>query len=207
MNPFDKLPGAGRNMHLWLPGYRQASRRQHPPPARVWLTIADHYEPCWGKPPDQTARERVGIWRKMWPEIAARHQDSLGHPPRYTFFYPQEEYQPYLLAPLAEMKAAGIADVEVHIHHDGEGQQIFLDRMGGFTETLFRDHGLLRKRDGKIAFSFIHGNWALDNSRPDGRWCGLNNEITLLRDLGCYADYTLPSAPNPTQTSIVNTIY
>ena len=33
-------------------------------------------------------------------------------------------------------------------------------------------------------------------SLPDGRWCGLNNELILLRDLGCYADFTLPSAPS-----------
>jgi hypothetical protein len=56
-------------------------------------------------------------------------------------------------------------------------------------------------------FGFIHGNWALDNSRPDGRKCGLNGEIALLRDLGCYADFTMPSLPSPTQGRIVNQIY
>jgi hypothetical protein len=105
------------------------------------------------------------------------------------------------------MTEAGIADVEVHLHHDGEGEQNFLDRLNRFKETLFERHGLLRKQAGKIVFGFIHGNWALDNSLPDGSWCGLNNEITLLRDLGCYADFTLPSAPSPAQTRMVNTIY
>jgi hypothetical protein len=47
----------------------------------------------------------------------------------------------------------------------------------------------------------------LDNSRPDGRWCGLNDEIRLLRDLGCYADFTMPSGDSPTQARLVNTIY
>jgi hypothetical protein len=56
-------------------------------------------------------------------------------------------------------------------------------------------------------FGFIHGNWALDNVRPDGRWCGLNNELTLLRDLGCYADFTLPAVPDPSQAGPVNRIY
>jgi hypothetical protein len=79
--------------------------------------------------------------------------------------------------------------------------------MNGFIETLVNRHGLLRRHNGKIVFGFIHGNWALDNSRPDGRWCGLNNEITLLRDLGCYADFTMPSSNSPTQARIVNTIY
>jgi hypothetical protein len=125
----------------------------------------------------------------------------------YTFFYPQEEYRAELIEPLAEMSAEGIADVEVHLHHDGEGEQDFIDRITQFIEVLHGRHGLLRKENGRIRFGFIHGNWALDNSLPDGRGCGLNNELALLRDLGCYADFTLPSAPSPAQTRIVNTIY
>ena len=54
---------------------------------------------------------------------------------------------------------------------------------------------------------FIHGNWSLCNSRQDGRWCGVNNEIPVLQETGCYADFTLPSAPSDTQTRKVNSIY
>ena len=201
--------GLTRNAHLWFPGYVKARLRQResPPIKRVWLTFADHFEPLWNGADEETARRRVELWRKRWPEIAARHRDSAGRPPQYTFFYPQEKYRPDLLSMLAEMVESGIADVEVHIHHDGEGERDFVDRIRSFTETLHQRHGLLRKHDGKIAFGFIHGNWALDNSLPNGRWCGLNNEISLLRELGCYADFTLPSAPSPAQTRIVNTIY
>jgi hypothetical protein len=127
--------------------------------------------------------------------------------PRYTFFFPEEEYHPTLMEPLAEMVREGVADVEVHIHHDGEGRQNFVDRISTFCRTLDKEHGLLRKRNGKLTFGFIHGNWALDNSRPDGRLCGLSDEIRVLRDLGCYADFTMPSGDSPTQARLVNTIY
>jgi hypothetical protein len=173
----------------------------------LWLTIADHYEPYWQRPDDQTAAGRVAAWRNRWPRIAARHRDVLGRPARYTFFYAQEEYRPELLEPLAALTRDGVADVEVHIHHDGEGEADFLTRMTGFIRALRHDHGLLREREGQTTFGFIHGNWALDNARPDGRWCGLNNEITLLREMGCYADFTLPAAPDPCQTRRVNSIY
>lgn len=173
----------------------------------MWLTIADHWEPFWQKPSDEAAAARVALWQKHWPEIAKQHVDSIGRPPQYTFFYPQEEYRPQFLDVLAEMKRAGIADVDIHIHHDGEGQQNFVDRMSGFIEALSTRHGLLRTSNGRTVFGFIHGNWALANSRPDGRYCGLNNEITLLRDLGCYADFTMPSGNSPTQSRTVNTIY
>src|SRR5262249_2846115 len=63
------------------------------------------------------------------------------------------------------------------------------------------------RRTDQVAFGFVHGNWALDNSRPDGRWCGVNNELDILREVGCYADFTFPSAPSPTQPRKVNSIY
>ena len=44
-------------------------------------------------------------------------------------------------------------------------------------------------------------------SRPDGRWCGLLGEVAFLRDLGCYADFTMPSLPSATQSRLVNQIY
>jgi hypothetical protein len=201
-----KLP---RHAELWLPGYVR-TRLDHPAPprpSRVWLAIADHWEPYYGKPPEETARERVAVWAKYWPAIAARHADAAGKPPQYTFYYPEEEYRPAFLDSLAGLVRQGIGDVEVHIHHDGEGERNFLDRMSGFIEILRSRHGLLRQSGGKTVFGFIHGMWALDNSRPDGKYCGLNNEITLLRDLGCYGDFTMPSGNSPTQSRIVNTIY
>jgi hypothetical protein len=186
-----------RNAHLWFPGYFSSwMTRLATPPARVWLMIADHFEPFCSQADTSIAHRRTAMWSRKWPAIASRHRDSVENHPRYTFFYPEEEYCPEVLDSLAEMAEAGIADVEVHLHHDGEGEQNFLDRINSFKKNLFERHGLLRKQAGKIVFGFIHGNWALDNSLPDGRWCGLNNEITLLRDLGCYADFTLPSAPS-----------
>ena len=59
----------------------------------------------------------------------------------------------------------------------------------------------------RIRYGFIHGNWALCNSRPDGDWCGVNEELGILAETGCYADFTFPSAPSPTQPRLVNAIY
>jgi hypothetical protein len=198
-----------RYTHLWLPGYVATRLRRlgEGPPTDVWVAVADHFEPRWNGADERTARERVAVWRARWPGIADRHRDSEGRRPVYSFFYPQEEYGPELLEPLAEMAREGVADVEVHIHHDGDGEAAFKQKMRDFLEVLHGGHGLLRRPDGKIAFGFIHGNWALDNSRPDGRWCGLDNEISILRDLGCYADFTLPAADSPCQGGPVNVVY
>jgi len=48
----------------------------------------------------------------------------------------------------------------------------------------------------RVTFGFIHGMWALDNSRwiPGyPQYCGVNHELSLLRQLNCYADFTFPA--------------
>jgi hypothetical protein len=156
----------------------------------------------------QTALRRVAQWRDKWPRIADdAPRDATGQRPQYSFFYPQEEYRHELLESIAEIVRLGVGDVEVHLHHDKEQRGLFIKKVTEYCRRLTDDHGLLRQKDGRTVFGFIHGNWALDNSRPDGKWCGLKGEIGLLRDLGCYADFTMPSAPSPTQARLVNKIY
>ena len=205
-----KLP---RHAETWLWPYvvdraRKLLGGNSSPMRHVWLTIADHFEPFWQNAHLETAYQRVEAWRKRWPEIAASvSPDHANSAPRYTFFYPVEQYRPEVLDTLAEMTHSGIADVEVHIHHNGEGREDFVHRISAFCQFLTERHGLLRKVDGQIRFGFIHGNWALDNSLPGGHCCGLNDEITLLRQLGCYADFTMPSGASPSQAKMINTVY
>ncbi|MGH7592648.1 MAG: hypothetical protein ACRELE_02160, partial [Gemmatimonadales bacterium] len=151
-----------RNAQIWLPGLAGSWRRRlsQPPVTHVWLVITDHFEPYWGRPARVVAAERVGRWVEGWPRVAARHRDDYGRAPQYSFFYPQEEYDRDLLSGLAQLVRLNIADVEVHLHHDGEGEADFRQRVAQFTRTLHADHGLLRLRDGQPSFAFIHGNWA-----------------------------------------------
>jgi len=179
-----------------------------PRPKRIWVAITDHFEPLCAGATAEKARNRVAQWCDKWPRIADdAPRDASGQRPQYSFFYPQEEYRRDLLDGLAEVVRLGVGDVEVHLHHDHEQPDRFKEKVTEFCDRLTGDHGLLHQQDGRTIFGFIHGNWALDNSRPDGRWCGLHGEIALLRDLGCYADFTMPSAPSPTQGRIVNQIY
>jgi hypothetical protein len=203
-----KLP---RHAELWLVPYLKDRLQNGKRPRelkRVWVAITDHYEPLGGGASVETALGRVGQWRDKWPRIAGdAPRDAAGQRPQYSFFYPQEEYRRDLLDGIADMVRQGVGDVEVHIHHDHETRDSFVRKITEFCSRLTDDHGLLRKEDGRTVFGFIHGNWALDNSRPDGRLCGLNGEIALLRDLGCYADFTMPSIPSVTQGRVLNQVY
>ncbi len=100
-----------------------------------------------------------------------------------------------------------MGDVEVHLHHDRDHAERLRDFLHSYTEMLVERHGFclgMRKEESDM----IHPrNWALDDSHPDGRWCGVCNEIEILIETGCYADLTMPAAPHGAQTSMVNSIY
>lgn len=202
-----------RNMQYWIGSYAFPSESKPDWKVHeeidVFIAICDHWEPeCYGAS-RQTALERVRRWRNEYPQLFDEFRDVNDRPPQYTFFYPEDEYRPEYLDELFPLIEAGYGDVDIHLHHDGDTSRQLRDKLEIFRETLYHRHGLLRRDPvtGEIVYGFIHGNWALCNSRPDGRWCGVNDELTILRETGCYADFTLPSAPSNTQTSTINSIY
>lgn len=207
-----------KNIDLWLPAYLRSRMGRFAgakrPAKRLWVAMTDHFEPLGGKVSLDIAHARVDTWKQRWPAIAlAAPKDAEGRAPCFTFFYPQEEYDRTILNSIAELCQSsyaghtGLADVEVHLHHDHDTADAFREKVSTFCARLRNDHGLLHEHNGRLVFGFIHGNWALDNSRPDGRWCGVSGELQVLRDLGCYADFTMPSLPSATQSRILNKIY
>jgi hypothetical protein len=202
-----------RGMDRWIAPYiAQASKRRRCSPGEdvhALICIADHYEPKWNNPSPEMARDRVERWVEDYPDCFAEFHDCDGRPPQHTFFYPLDEYEAEHVDALAALCRAGFGEVEVHLHHDHDTAENLRETLLKFKKLLAFRHGLLarHKLTRMPAYGFIHGNWALDNSRPDGRWCGVDNELTILRETGCYADFTLPSAPDPTQTRKINSIY
>ena len=200
-----------KNLHLWLPGaiFSSGTGNRFDGVQDIYIAICDHFEPQWGRPEKSVAIGRVDDWCREYPRQFERFRDSSGRPPQHTFFFPADEYQPEYLDRLAELCRAGFGDVDVHLHHDHDTAENLRQTLLDFKQTLHHRHELLRQdpRTGEVVYGFIHGNWALCNSRPDGRWCGVNEEVDILRQTGCYADFTLPSAPSATQTRTINSIY
>ncbi len=201
-------------LDIWLPAYlAQAKKRPWPhrgaQPLTICLAVADHFEPFWAGADEETASARLAAWERDLPRLVEGLADSRERPPQHDFFYPLEDYRPKVLDRLAALREQGLGEVEVHLHHHGESAAQLEDMLTGYAHKLHSRHGLLATDpdSGQVTYGFIHGNWSLDNSRPDGQWCGRNDEIGILARTGCYADFTLPSAPSPTQTRIINSIY
>lgn len=204
-----------RNLQCWLGASLRQTRgpalplRSTDEPLDVFIAVCDHFEPEWGRPGRAVSRERVADWCREYPRQFQQYHDSTGRPPQHTFFFPADEYAPEYLDALAELCRAGFGDVDVHLHHDHDTAENLRETLLEYKQTLHDRHGLLRRdqRTGDVVYGFIHGNWALCNSRPDGRWCGVNEELDILQETGCYADFTFPSAPSDTQPNIINNIY
>jgi hypothetical protein len=202
-----------RNMQRWLPSYlrhwRHYQELRFDTETHLILCIADHYEPKGGRADVATGRRRVLTWAEQYPRQFGPFRDSDGRTPRHTFFFPVEEYEKEYLDALAELCRAGFGEVEIHLHHDRDTPERFEATLCGFKDLLANKHGLLSRHraTGSIKYGFIHGNWALCNARRDGRLCGVNNEIEILLNTGCYADFTYPSAPDSTQPAVINRIY
>ncbi|HZZ80420.1 MAG TPA: hypothetical protein VFE62_18095, partial [Gemmataceae bacterium] len=214
------LAGAGvawqirrRHMQRWLPAYL-ANRSRYLPvtpdeDVHLLLCLCDHYEPRAGNASIERGRQRVAVWSERYPAQFGRFRDSDGRTPRYSYFYPIEDYQAEYIDALAKLCRQGFGEVEVHLHHDRDTPENLRARLLEACDIFFRQHGLLsrHRETGKIGYAFIHGNWALCNARPDGWHCGVDHEIPILLETGCFADLTYPSAPSATQPPLINRIY
>jgi hypothetical protein len=199
-----------KNLHQWLPDYaRHLVRRARTPqshgPRHILFALCDHYEPLWAGAPDDVGHARVDAWVDGYPRLG-EFRDSDGRPPRHGWFFPGEEYRPRFLDQLAKLVRGGFGEVEFHLHHDGDTSHTLAPRIEQHLKT-FSQHGHLSRDTTGFQWAFIHGNWSLANGRPDGRWCGVDDELPMLHRLGCYVDLTFPSAPDPCQPDKVNQIY
>lgn len=216
----------------WLVGYWKSlfrrPRHRKGGEIHLFLALCDHYEPLG--PADKLGleygRNCIARWQKEYPRLFAPFRDADGQPPQHSFFYPEDQYAEELVEAVGALCDRGYGEVEIHLHHRNDTAGTLRDKLVNFRDLLRRQHGLLgsaappqpaamathpnpepQSRNPQPAYAFIHGNWAICNSRPDGDWCGVDEEISVLQKTGCYVDMTMPSAPSPTQARMVNSIY
>lgn len=174
----------------------------------VLFCMVDHFEPVSAGSTYEQERVRLDDWLKRYPLLASRHHDSDGRPPQHTWFYPAENYRTEYLDDLARLCEQGFGEIELHLHH-GHDTGASLTKKIEAALSDFAKHGALVTNEvpPRHVYAFIHGNMALDNSMDDPSVCGVNDELTVLQKTGCYADFSLPTAPAVSQTKIINSIY
>lgn len=200
-----------KNLDRWLGAHLAARWRRGERPApgetvHVLFCLVDHFEPLSGPTPE-AEDERMGAWEEGCPALAAAHADSDGRPPQHTWFYPGEAYDEDCLARLCALAGSGYGEVELHYHHGYDTPERLKAKLARAVRQ-FAAHGALTTAGPapRFAYGFIHGNMALCNSREPAH-CGVDGELVVLKETGCYADFSLPTAPCASQTRKVNAIY
>jgi hypothetical protein len=176
-------------------------------PSHLVFVVANHFEPGLG----QTALKRLEKWCDLARATGDALRDHDGTPFRHTNFFPAEQYERPLLEMLSGLQADGYGEVEIHLHHGVDQPDTAENtrrQLETFRDVLAEEHRCLARGagDSQPKYGFVHGNWALANS-AGGRFCGVDSEMQILADTGCYADFTLPSVPFQSQVPRVNAIY
>jgi hypothetical protein len=207
-----------RKIHIWLPEYLKqtipvrSNRLRVTGTKHILFCFVDHFEPGWNKAELEVQNARVEAWIEKYPGMAMQFADSEGFHPKHTWFYPPHYFREEYMLKLIGLCRHGFGEIEMHLHHN---------RMDPFPDTsetlkmkilncvaLYSRYGIFKTTENGIPvlrYAFIHGDWALDNSRTG--FCGVNDEITILKESGCYADFTFPSYMVESQPRCLNTIY
>ncbi len=165
----------------------------------VFVTI-DHFDVL-----DAAAAQR---WVESYRRFAAGHRDSSGNPPKHTFFWSydreDEAGSEAILEILATLADEGPAEVELRLSHPEETSEELIGRLERALFLARRRGTMVDDSTNRPSFGFVHGMWALDDSRPG--YCGVRDELQILARMGAYADFTNPSG-NVMHPRRVNSIY
>jgi hypothetical protein len=215
-------PGLGRKVSSalrWLPSYAWQRLTRRTPRGHVHLifALADHFEPGIvpedgaARAPHDEQERRLDRWCRDYPKLVDPWRDSDGRAMVHTYFYPAEQYHRGLIERLVEHCHAGWGEIEIHLHHGAEAP----DTPENTRRQLVKFRDALVERQclaywdgsGPPRYAFVHGNFALSNS-AGGRFCGVDSEMQILAETGCYADFTLPAgAFDPSQVAKINSLY
>lgn len=168
----------------------------------LMFVVADHYEPGFDQDEAVLANEE---WLADYQKAVVGKVDSYGNRFVYNWFYPFDQRNDRVLMRLQQEVDRGAGEIEFHWHKPcltaAEYQQQLTEAV-----SWFKGIGAFQADDQKARFSFIAGNWDLDNGRGTG--CGIDNEITQLTEAGGYMDMTYSTLGSPAQPkSMINQIY
>jgi len=192
----------------WIFRHFRLKNEKENSPIHILFCMIDHYEPGTGKVAKEVEIKRIDNLVLKYPQLVARHRDYYGNLPKRTWFFTPHYHRNGSLKKLVQLYEQGYGEIELHLHH-GKSKP---DTAENLRDTLlqcvneYSKLGIFGSENGKKRYGFVHGDWALDNSR-NGKFCGVNNELQILKETGCYADFTFPSVYTSTPLRMMNTVY
>lgn len=193
--------------YIWLPNYflnSNANDINNIENGHVLFLIADHHEPGHG----ERGIRKSTAWCEAYKGNIDGIYDDYRNSVQYTWFYPYDHLNSHVLFNLNELVYEGLGEIEFQWHHGPDTNETFPPKLEAAV-TWFNSHGCMLPlgSNPQPQFGFVHGNWALDNSRGNPDQCGVNRELDILKKYGCYADFTFSTLGTLAQPTKVNSIY
>ncbi len=204
-----------KQMHLWLFSYfkqrfsQAFSKNKAIKEKHIIIAICDHFDFGSSGEYKEGEEQILDLWEKKYPPLSDKHKDSNGVNLQHTWFFPFHYDRKNYVERLVKLCQQGYGEIEMHLHHDHtepfpDTSETLRKKIRDCIES-YAKFGVFCLPSGERKFGFIHGDWALDNSRG-GKYCGVNDEIKILAEEGCYADFTFPSL-HEAQPKKINSIY
>ncbi len=195
-------------IYIWTPNFFIKSHRNDFEKIRdghLLFLIADHHEPCGrGTAGKQSSKK----WCSRFEKIFGGIRDDFGNKLQWSWFYPYDHKNPLVVYNLNNLVYSGFGEVEFQFHHGPDTNETMPPKLKKAVKW-FNSLGCMIPigSNPEPQFGFVHGNWALDNSRKNPKWCGVNRELDILKSEGCYADFTFATFGTLAQPSQINSIY
>jgi hypothetical protein len=200
---------ARRRGPTWLASYvRQQLRNARVEPGsdcHIIFTFVDHFEPS--RALGERGVELVGEWCRKNAEISSEVTDDDGIHPQHTWFYRYDYPSFECLRQIARSSFEGFGEIEFHLHHGNDTPETFKQTIEAGKRWFASAGAMSAVGSGTAQFAYIAGNWSLANGQGDPSKSGVNDEIRLLRDAQCYADFTFPAFGERSQPRQVNSLY
>jgi len=171
----------------------------------VFFMIADHHEPS-GR--GLKGAENSKLWCDNFKKTFEGIKDDFGNNIQWSWFYPYDHKNKLVVFNLNELVYGGWGEIEFQWHHGPDTNETLPSKLVDAI-AWFNHLGCMLStgKNPKSNFGFVHGNWSLDNSRENNKWCGVTRELDILKKNGCYADFTFATFGTKAQPSKINSIY
>lgn len=202
-----------KKIYIWLPDYLKSELknnkifRHEVLPKHIMFLLVDHFEPSVGGVGPVKELERVNRWIPAYKQLVRGHFDSDGKRPQYCWFYPYDAINFRNLKCLSTLSYEGYGEIELHLHHGNDTHESLRRKLKDALNDYSKVGALITAEEKpQKTYGFIHGMFGLDNSEGE-YYCGVNNELGVLKETACYADFSFPAAGTRAQPAKINSIY
>jgi hypothetical protein len=179
-------------------------------PVHLYVCVADHFEPRWRRPSSTRSAAASPAGRRTTPRSPPPPRQLRPRPPAHALLPRWRSTAPSTSTPSFELVATrGSSTSRCTCTTTTTPPTTSARPSWTSPRSSTRSTGCLRRDPvtGQVPGPSSTATGRSTTRTPDGRFCGVDDELSVLLETGCYVDMTMPCVPSPAQGRVVNQIY